>query len=141
MSRRVCDTEEDAQLLSRAVFESQEWVWQDAGAVDEETVAWASKTRVPHRLHAAVDELVLHWHDHRVHIAGIGELICDLKDAGYGIYLLSNAGESFDRYEAQLPARACFDGMVISCYEHVVKPVGRHQVNVGVDSGVAPVEE
>ena len=125
MSRRVCDTEEDARLLSHAVFDSQEWAWQDAGAVDEETVAWASKTRVPRRLHAAVDELVFHWHDHRAHVAGIGELICDLKGAGYGIYLLSNAGESFARYEAQLPARACFDGMVVSCYEHVVKPDAR----------------
>ncbi len=125
MSRRVCDTDEDARLLSQAVFDSQEWVWQDAGAVDEETVAWASKTRVPRRLHAAVDELVFHWHDHRVHVAGIEELVCDLKDAGYGIYLLSNAGESFARYEAQLPARACFDGMVVSCYEHVVKPDAR----------------
>lgn len=125
MSRRVCDTEEDARLLSQAVFESQEWVWQDAGAVDEETVAWASKTRVPHRLHAAAEELVFHWHDHRVHIAGMEELICDLKEEGYGVYLLSNAGESFARYEAQLPARACFDGMVVSCYEHVVKPDAR----------------
>lgn len=125
MSRRVCETEEDAQILSHAVFDSQEWVWQDAGAVDEKTVVWASKTRVPHRLHAAVDELVFHWHDHRVHIAGIEELVCDLKAAGYGIYLLSNAGESFARYEAQLPARACFDGMVVSCYEHVVKPDAR----------------
>ena len=125
MSRRVCDTEEDARLLLHAVFDSPEWVWQDAGALDEETVAWASKTRVPRRLHAAVDELVFHWHDHRVHIAGIEELVCDLKGAGYGIYLLSNAGESFARYEAQLPARACFDGMVVSCYEHVVKPDAR----------------
>lgn len=125
MARRVCDTEQDAQLLSHAVFESQEWVWQDAGAVDEKTVAWASKTRVPHRLHAAVDELVFHWHERRVHIAGMEELICDLKGAGYGIYLLSNAGESFARYEAHLPARACFDGMVVSCYEHVVKPDAR----------------
>ena len=125
MARRVCDNEEDAQLLSQAVFGSQEWVWQDAGAVDEATVVWASKTRVPPRLHAAVDELVYHWHDHRVHIAGMDELICDLKAEDYGVYLLSNAGESFAHYEAQLPARACFDGTVVSCYEHVVKPDAR----------------
>ena len=125
MASRVCDTKEDAQLLSDAVFGSQEWVWQDAGAVDEKTVAWSSKTRVPRRLYEAVDELVFHWHDHRVHVTGMEELICDLKTAGYGVYLLSNAGESFARYEAQLPARACFDGTVVSCYEHVVKPDAR----------------
>ena len=122
MARRVCDSEDDAQLLSQAVFGSQEWVWQDAGAVDEKTVAWTSKMRVPHRLHKSVDKLVFHWHDHRVHIVGMEELIRDLKAAGFGIYLLSNAGESFARYEAQLPARACFDGTVVSCYEHLVKP-------------------
>ena len=72
-----------------------------------------------------MDKLVFHWHDHRVHIAGMEELIRDVKAAGYGVYLLSNAGESFARYEAQLPARACFDGVVVSCYEHVVKPDAR----------------
>ncbi len=122
MARRVCDSDDDAQLLSQAVFGSSEWVWQDAGAVDEKTVAWTAKMRVPRRLHASVDKLVYHWHDHRVHIPGMEELIRDLKDAGFGIYLLSNAGESFARYEAQLPARECFDGTVVSCYEHLVKP-------------------
>ena len=47
MARRVCETEEDATLLARAVFGSPEWVWQDAGAVDDKTVAWTAKTRVP----------------------------------------------------------------------------------------------
>lgn len=122
MARRVCGVEEDAQLLARVVFGSSEWVSQDAGALDDQTVAWTAKTRVPGRLHASVDELVFHWHDHRIAIDGMEELIRDLKAAGYGIYLLSNAGESFAQYEEQLPARSCFDGTVVSCYEHVVKP-------------------
>ena len=125
MARRVCADEEDARLLARAVFGSTEWAWQDAGAVDEQTVIWTSKTRVPHRLFSSVEKLVLHWHDHRVAIPGMSELIHDLKDAGFGVYLLSNAGESFARYEGQLPARECFDGMVVSYREHVVKPDAR----------------
>mgnify|MGYP002626816616 CR=1 FL=1 len=122
MARRVCDDEEDARLLSGAVFGSTEWAWQDAGAVDEDTVIWTSKLRVPQRLYLAVEELVRHWCEHREPIAGMGELVRDLKGAGYGIYLLSNAGKSFARYEDQLPAYECFDGKVVSCYEHVVKP-------------------
>lgn len=125
MARRVCDCDDDVRLLAKEIFGSQEWALQDAGAVDEDTVVWTSKARVPRRLHAHVDELVRHWHDHRVPVDGMDELVRDLKSAGYGVYLLSNAGESFSRYQAQLPARSCFDGMVVSCYEHVVKPDAR----------------
>ena len=125
MARRVASDGEDVRLLAREVFGSPEWAWMDAGAVDEQTVLWTAKARLPRRLHAAAEQLVLHWHNHRVTIEGMDALIRDLKADGYGIYLLSNAGESFDRYEAQLPARACFDGLVVSYREHVVKPDAR----------------
>ena len=125
MARRVCANEDDARLLASTVFGSVEWAWQDAGAVDERTVLWTSKLRTPRRLHACVEKLVMQWHNHRVPIEGMEELIRDLKNAGFNIYLLSNAGTSFAQYESQLPARACFDGMVVSCYEHVVKPDAR----------------
>lgn len=87
-----------------------------------------------------VQVLVLHWHDHRVPIEGTGKLIHDLKAAGYGVYLLSNAGKSFERYEAQLPARDCFDGMVVSYQEHVVKPDARIYHTLTDRYGLAPGE-
>lgn len=125
MATRVCASEDDARALAHAVFGSPEWALQDAGALDDQTVAWTAKTRLPRRLHAQVDELVYHWHDHRIAIDGMEELIGDLKSAGYGIYLLSNAGQSFELYQEQLPARSCFDGIVVSYREHVVKPDAR----------------
>ena len=125
MARAVCDSSEDAERLSKAVFGSQEWVLQDADAVDAQTVAWTSKQRVPARLHDAVDKLVFHWHDDRVFMPHTAELIHALKAQGYGIYLLSNAGVAFGEYKSQLPAYECFDGMVVSCYEHVIKPDAR----------------
>lgn len=124
-ARRACDNDEDARLLAQAVFGSQEWAWQDAGAVDEDTVAFAAKLSLPERLHDAAERLVYHWHDARDFIPQTGDLIRELKEAGFGIYLLSNAGESFATYRDQLPAIECFDGVVVSCYEHVVKPDAR----------------
>lgn len=125
MARAACESDEDAKLLAKAVFGSQEWAWQDAGAVSEDTVAFAARLALPKRLHDAAERLVYHWHDARGFIPQTGDLIRELKDAGYGIYLLSNAGESFAAYKDQLPAIECFDGMVVSCYEHVVKPDAR----------------
>ena len=125
MARRVCDNDEDAQLLAKAVFGSQMWVWQDAGAVDEATVAWTAKCSVPARLHPQVDQLVYHWHDDREMLEGTDELVRSLKQAGYGIYLLSNVGPSFDVYKKSLPGYDCFDGMLASWREGVVKPDAR----------------
>lgn len=125
MARVACDTDADAKLLSNAVFGSVEWVLQDADAVDAATVAWAAKTRLPDRLHGAVDQLVYHWYDDRTFMPQTGELIRELKAAGHGVYLLSNAGTAFEHYKHRLPAYECFDGMVVSCYEHVLKPDAR----------------
>lgn len=125
MARRVCSCEEDAQLLAQEVFGTHKWAQQDAGAIDDDTLAWVAKLRVPERLHESVDRLVYHWHDERTPVPQAGELIRELKDAGYGIYLLSDAGFSFDSYKHDLPAYDCFDGMVVSCYEGVAKPDAR----------------
>lgn len=125
MARRVCETDADAQLLAKVVFDSREWVLYDAGAIDEQTIIWAAKTRVPRRLYRAVEELVQHWHEHRSPVDGASELIADLKQAGFDLYLLTNVGESFHRYKTQLPGYECFSGMVLSSAEHVCKPDSR----------------
>ena len=121
-ARRFADNDEDAALLARVVFGSQEWAWADAGAVSCETVAWTAKKRLPERFHATVDDLVFRWFEKRELIEGMDELIHDLKHAGYGIYVLSNAADSFELYKHTLPGYECFDGIVVSWAEHVVKP-------------------
>lgn len=121
-ARRFAENDEDAALLARTVFGSQEWAWADAGAVSCETVAWTAKARLPERLHATVDDLVFRWFERRELVEGMDELIRDLKRAGYGIYVLSNAADSFELYKHTLPGYECFDGIVVSWAERVVKP-------------------
>jgi FMN phosphatase YigB (HAD superfamily) len=122
---RLGITGADAALLLREVFGDQEWVGLDRGRLTEEQAIAAFCARLPERLHECVPPLVFWWKDPLWPVPGMKALVEELKAAGYGIYLLSNAGESFARYEAQLPARARFDGMVVSCYERVVKPDAR----------------
>ncbi len=121
-ARRVVDSEEDAELLAREVFESREWALGDAGVVSTETIAWAAKQRLPERLGEKVDELIFHWFDRRTVIEGTAELIADLKRQGFGVYLLSNAGETFEQYKVDLPSYELFDGMVVSYRERLMKP-------------------
>ena len=122
IARAFAETDEDAGLLKRAVFDSREWGWQDAGAVDEDTVAWTSHLRLPERLWEAADTMAHRWHERFDPMPETGRLVHELKAAGYGVYLLSNAGESFRVYEHRIPAIDVFDGVVVSCFEHIVKP-------------------
>lgn len=53
------------------------------------------------------------------------ELIKELKAAGYGLYVLSNMSREFIEFLRRFEVYSYFDGEVISCEEHVVKPEKR----------------
>ena len=120
----ACD-EDDARLLSDAVFGQPAWGWADAGAVDEDTVAWLAKRELPARLHEVADEMVAHWYDGRTWHPAANDLARRLAEEGYGVYLLTNAGPAFRRYCERIPAWDIFRGVVVSCEEHLLKPDAR----------------
>lgn len=124
ISQALCPDPGDAALVAHAVFDSREWGWVDAGAVSPETVAWTAKLKLPERLHDMADRFVNHWYDEGIFdpLPGMDALIRELKARGFGIYLLSNAGPSFEEYRSRIPAIDCFEGVLVSCNEHVVKP-------------------
>ena len=122
ISHALCPNPDDAALLAHAVFDSREWGWVDAGAIAPETVAWTAKLKLPERLHDLADVFALHWFDVFEPLPAMGELVRELKADGYGVYLLSNAGPTFEDYRHRIPAIDVFDGILVSCYEHVVKP-------------------
>lgn len=52
-------------------------------------------------------------------------LIGDLKAAGYKLYVLSNMSREFIDFLRRFPVYRNFDGEVVSCEEHAVKPEPR----------------
>jgi putative hydrolase of the HAD superfamily len=122
ISLALCPDPDDAALLRKAVFDSREWGWVDAGAIAPETVAWTAQLKLPERLHELAETFALRWHVAFDPLPAMGELVRELKADGYGVYLLSNAGPTFEEYRDRIPAIDAFDGILVSCYEHVVKP-------------------
>ncbi len=53
------------------------------------------------------------------------ELIADLKNAGYQLYVLSNMSAEFIAFLRTFPVYEKFDGEVVSCEEQTVKPEQR----------------
>lgn len=63
--------------------------------------------------------------DRQEAIAPTERLIGDLKQAGYGLYVLSNMSREFIDFLRQIPVYRHFDGEVVSCEERTVKPEPR----------------
>ena len=120
---RLGITGADADLLRREVFRSADWVRMDRGTLtDEEGVASICR-RVPEHLHAAVEELVCRWEIPEIlPMEGMAALIGELKQAGYGIYLLSNAFTRQHEYWPRVPGSEYFDDTFISADVKLVKP-------------------
>lgn len=115
-------SEEDKQLLLREVFLSVEWVQMDRGTKNEQTAEESICKRLPAHLHSAANALISHWDEPMLPMEGMAELIRELKAAGYGIYLLSNASIRQHAYWQKIPGWECFDGKVISADEGIMKP-------------------
>ena len=117
---------EDKQLLMREVFLSVEWVQMDRGSIVEEQAVAQICKRLPEHLHDAAEKLVAMWDRPILPVEGMYELVEELKKAGYGIYLLSNASLRQHEYWPRIPAHVFFDGTIISADEGVMKPDGEY---------------
>lgn len=120
-------SEADTQLILTELFSTVEWVQLDHGTISGEQAVRQVCGRLPERLHGVVEEMVFCWWERPLTpIPGMAELVRELKSMGYGIYLLSNASVDLRRYFHRIPGSECFDGLVVSAEERMIKP--QHEI-------------
>lgn len=107
--------------LSKELFGSQAWEMFDAGIISQEQVEAVVKGNVYSHLRPLVSQILDSWYEHLPPYP-IEGLIEELKEKGYGIYLLSNASVQFEKYQANIPALKLFDGLYVSGYHKMLKP-------------------
>lgn len=112
----------DRERLMQEVFLSDDWIGLDRGDHDEPEAAERMCARLPEHLHEAAHALTCRWDRPLVPVQGMYELAAELKDAGYRIWLLSNASRRQHEYWPRLPVSELFDGTLISADERVIKP-------------------
>ena len=113
---------EDRKLLKREVFDTVEWVRMDRGDLKDHEVFEIVKKRIPERLQEAAGKLIFDWYDPVVPIEGMADLAAELKNKGYGIYLLSNASHRQKEYWLNVPGHEIFEGSVVSADCGILKP-------------------
>ena len=120
-------TGEEKTMLLQELFWSPEWIQQDRGVLTEGEMIERVSARLPESLHAAVEEVIKAWHVwHLTPMPGMAELVRRLKAQGYGIYLLSNASTALRGYFPRIPGSECFDGLMVSAEEKLLKP--QHEI-------------
>ena len=115
------DKEEEVKVF-KAAYVNYKSIYMDYGKITEEEFVDHVVKGIGEEYRDKVAEVILHWDQYLTPIRGMEELIKELKDNGYKIYLLSNAGFNQHDYWKKIPAHKYFDGAVVSCDVEEVKP-------------------
>lgn len=121
--KRAGISDEDMPLIRNEVFRSVEWVQMDRGVLDEDGAFSKMKERLPERLYAKAHDLVFDWDKPMISVPGMSDLVRELKQKGYGIYLLSNASHRQHEYWPRVAGSEYFDATIISADISLVKPM------------------
>jgi len=112
----------DAEILGKVGMARKYWDNFDRGVLAEPEYLSEVKKELPEHLHSAVEKLSEAWISLCPPIPGMEEIVCDLKNAGVKLYLLSNFNKRLRHEQHYISALKYFDGLVISAEVQKVKP-------------------
>ena len=135
----------DRDLMLKEAFGSVAWIQLDRGTISAGEALEAMQANLPERLHPVAEELVNlvriqfivsvivyfsavngWWKLELRPMKGMEQLLGELKELGYGIYLLSNATVRQPEYFPLIPGSQYFDGQIISAQWKLLKP--QHEI-------------
>ena len=122
MDREGITDPDDRKRLMEVLFAGPDWPKLDLGELNEPELLELAKKKLPERLHAAAERLVLHWADPVEIIPVMREFILSCRKNGLGTYLLTNSPKSIHRVLDAIRADELFDGVVISSEIGLAKP-------------------
>lgn len=109
-------------IINEKVFRNPIWSRMDAGLERSDDVISRVVPELPLEIQGVMKEMISDFYPYMPPIDGMADLISRLKNAGYSVYLLSNASPRFfDRY-MDYPALVMLDGYFISALYKLLKP-------------------
>ncbi len=121
-ARAFTSNEKDAQALYEGIFGRVEWSLLDSGTIGHQTMLRVALTHTPERLHDNVRACLARWPEHSRVIEPTNALALRLHDAGWGVYVLSNASDRIEEQLSHAPVFGVLDGIVVSGRERLMKP-------------------
>ncbi len=113
---------ETADILLREIFRNDIWSLKDRGMIFPDEIMEQKKGAIPEAVFEKTTEMVNNFYPYMPPFEKMFDFIKQLKDNGYGIYLLSNASSDFHERRSGIPALSLFDGVLISADYKLLKP-------------------
>ena len=117
----------EAEEIGHKMFDEPRKLWHqlDLGIRSTEDIIREFEEEFPE------DGSIIRWvieHNEYMHVARprVWAMIHALKAAGFHIYLLSNASLALRSYFPRIPGSECFDGLMVSAEEKLLKP--QHEI-------------
>ena len=114
--------EKIAEDLIQYIFKTEEWKLLDLGNISHEQAIKEMKRKAPKEYRELIEEVM----NNRCQYFTVNEetvkIAKTLKEKGYHIYVLSNMSEYAYTYFKDMDFFKLCDGIMISAYEHLVKP-------------------
>lgn len=113
---------ETADILLKEIFRNSVWSDKDRGIIFPDEIMEQKKSAIPAEVYDKVCGMVENFYPYMPPFEKMYDLVKQLKENGYGIYLLSNASSDFHIRREGIPALSLFDGVVISADYKLLKP-------------------
>jgi putative hydrolase of the HAD superfamily len=126
MTKAYIKNEADVNLAKEVIFDRLYWDKLDAGTITDREVKDGIKSRLPQRLWDDACKAYDNWYYNLPFIAGMPDLVREIKASGGKVYILSNISTTFAENYQNVPALkeffSLFDGLVFSAKVGFTKP-------------------
>lgn len=121
--KKFTKNEEEIKLLKSAIFDSEEWLKLDDGAITKEDAINVMISNLPENLHNICREIMKCWTKEGLVLnEQTIEFVKKLREKGYHTFILSNAPLEIPDFLEEMKVLQYFDGKVISAVEKLSKP-------------------
>ena len=121
--RRLKVPEEDIPLLREAVFRSPERITLQRDGITLEKAVDTIAAGLPLGLRSWAGQALADWWKYPLDpVPGMAELMGELKDLGYKLYLFANADRAIHAYAHRIPGARYFDGLFASSDWKLLQP-------------------
>ena len=115
-------SKEHGEIFLREILRNPIWNDKDRGIIFPDEIMEQKKDVIPAEIFEKVSEMVNNFYPYMPPFEDMCEVVKELKDNGYKIYLLSNASSDFHERRSGIPALSYFDGVVVSADYKLLKP-------------------
>ena len=114
--------EEEIKYICDEIFHAPEWELMDLGNITNDEAIEIINKRNGYKYQKLTENFLHEWYKKRLFNNDVIKIAKDLSKKGYKLFVLSNMANSTYEYLRKYEFFSLCSGIIISAYEHVLKP-------------------